>query len=124
MQVVHGAQRFGFDRKSEYSCETNRAHQAQRIFRKALVRVAHATNDFIVQVFLPAERVNDSGCGAVGHGVDRQVAPRKVIPNIGRECNAVRVAAVCVISVHAKRCYLVRFVVDEQCHRTVLKAGL
>ena len=123
MQPVERAPRFRLEGKAELGGEADGAEQPQRVLRKARFRIADAAQQAVPQVLPPAERVDETIRFAVGHRVDRKVAPGEVLLDRGGERYAVGPSAVRIAAVDAERRDFIRLAVEQHGHGAVADAG-
>ncbi len=82
--------------------EPQSPHDAQRIFPKSVSRVADTRNHLVLQGFLTAERVNQSGNFSICHCIYGEITPGQILLETRRETHAVRAAAIGVRPINAK----------------------
>ena len=119
---MHGRSGLGLDGKPEHARKAHAAQDAQRVFVEARVGVSHRAQHAPRQVVLAAVQIDDAGLGAVGHGVDREVASGEVAVDVLEQLDRVGVAPVRIRAVRAKRRGLERLVIDAHRHRAVFDA--
>ena len=110
------------DRKAQLRREPHRAHDAQRVLREALVRVADAADRLQLQVAHAAEEIHEPLLVVVGHRVDGEVAAAQILRQVRRKCHFIRVAAVRVRAVDPVGRDLEAVLLEEHGHRAVRKA--
>ncbi len=102
--AAYRPKRCGFDFESETCGESHRAHHAEFIFSKTAVGLADGSNDFRFEVSLPAHEIEHlSRVVAHQQPVDGKVAALNVLLRRLRINHTVRVPAITVAHVRAKR---------------------
>ena len=96
---------------------------AQSVLGEPLMRCAHRPQDAVLQIILPAEGVDEPLFFVVGHGVDGEIPPGKVLPHVRHKVHLVRVAAVSVAALGAEGGDLVKGTALLHGHGAVLQAG-
>lgn len=119
---THGAIGPLLELEAELGGESDRAHDAQGIFFDPPVRIADAADDAFGQVVCTAEWVDDPAAGVIGDRVDREVAARQVIGDIGDEADRIGMASVAVSRFDAVGGYLACLVVFDDGDGTVVCA--
>ena len=117
--------RFGglVDHKTEPGRKAVEPQDAQSVFFKAAQRLTDGPHHAPGQIFLPAKGVAQALFGAVGHGVDGEVPPGQVLPDVGYKGYAVGVAAIGITALSAEGGDLVEPAVPLHGHGAMLQAG-
>ena len=100
-------------REAVHRCKAQRPQDAQRVLPEAHARVSHAADNALPQILLPAEGIHQPAFRMIGHGVDGEIPPGQVLPHIGNEGHAIRVAMVGICAVHPEGGYFIGHVVDD-----------
>ena len=112
------------DRIAEAAGEADRAQHAQGILTEALLGLPNCPDHADPQVVPTAIGVEQAAFGVEGHRVDREVAPREVLTDVGHKVDLIGMAEVAVGALGAISRDLDRFAVDDHCDRPVRGAGL
>ena len=123
-----GRRRIVFHVIPELRREPDRPHDAERVLPEALFRDADRADQLPLEVFLPAEQVDEPRLLTVRHRVDREVAAPQVLLQVRRERHLPGMARVVVLPVDPVRRDLEGLPVFsdslEHRHRAVPDAGI
>jgi hypothetical protein len=104
--LLNGRQRLLIECEIKASSEPHRSQHSQLVFRNSLPRIANCLDDTAFEVVLSADEVDDATFKRiVKQTVDREIAPLGVGLGI-RESHRVRMPAVAVCRIAAKRCHI------------------
>ena len=113
-----------FDGKAQLGGEAQSPKDPEGVLGKAFLRVAHTADHTILQIFLSAKQIHKSSFRMVRHGVDGEISPAEVFPQIRGEGHLARMAAVLVGAVDPIGCHFVGLPVYKDRHGSVLDAGV
>ena len=96
-----------------------KAHAA--VLLKALRRHAHAADQPVPQVLLPAKGIHQPLPRRVGHGVDGEITPRKILEHVAHEGHPVGMAVIGIRAVHPEGRDLVGHMPEHHGERAVFE---
>lgn len=112
------------DGKPQFRREAEGPQDTEGVFGKALERVADRAKPTVSDVVEPSEGVENAARGMKGHGVDAEVASRKIVFYIVGECYGVGMPRIAVRPVDAVGRHLEGDGFDQDGHRAVLRPRL
>ena len=100
-QFSHRCCRILLDREIKLRRESDRPQDAERVFRKPLLRISHAADPVPVQILHPAKHIHQPDFIIICHRIDGKVPAPQVLLKTVRKAHLLRVSAVLIRPVDA-----------------------
>ena len=110
--------------KPKLGRKADRPHDAQGIFFKAFIGIAHAADHFPLEIPHAPVQVHQPGIRIVGHRIDRKIPPHEVVGQIRRKRDFVGMSPVRIFPVQPVCRHLKSVLFEHDRHRPVLDPGI